>query len=673
MDAQQSDYEAISPHDQGGAGPGTYDTRTTRQELQHPAARVPGLKTTFQFPNTPSDSNSDGEYGGEEVSPAAAVAVLRRRPKPSTYDSSAIATPDIVPLDPTSMTPNSSSEKLEIPTAGETKGSSKKAYVLASDDEEVKEILRKGLEMVKEKKEPRHKRKHFRDLVFTKQFSAFDRHNQAAINSPFHGFYVLFWIAVAFLIIKMATDNWRKTGSVLGTNDILKYMFRREVVTMLVSDGIMCGITGLSWMLQRQVLSGRVAWERTGWIMQSVWELGFLVGFVGLTFIRDWPWTHTVFFVLHGIVMLMKQHSYAFYNGYLSTVYHSRQNLLHKLSQLESMSPATSPSATNPPVSALSTSHLSHRPSASEYQTRRMSLSPAKSGDPSDIEAISRAIESGEPLASDQLEVFEKLIKWEIEALSDELNGQASDPSHSYPNNLTFSNHYEYIVLPTVVYELEYPRSDNIDWLYVAEKFAAFIGVMLVMIMVSQTFIYPVVIHTVMMKELGLTAAQRLHEFPWVLSDLVFPFMMEYLMAWYLIWETTLNILAELTYFADRSFYDTWWNSVSWDQFARDWNRPVHNFLLRHVYHSSISSMRVNKHTATLITFFLSAVVHELVMWCIFKKLRGYLLVLQMCQLPLVRLSRTRWLRNQKTIGNIMFWVGIFTGPSLLCSLYLVL
>lgn len=75
-------------------------------------------------------------------------------------------------------------------------------------------------------------------------------------------------------------------------------------------------------------------------------------------------------------------------------------------------------------------------------------------------------------------------------------------------------------------------------------------------------------------------------------------------------------------------------DAVSWDQFARDWNRPVHIFLLRHVYHSSISSMKVNKHTATLITFFLSACVHELIMWCLFKKLRGYLLILQMCQLP---------------------------------------
>lgn len=53
--------------------------------------------------------------------------------------------------------------------------------------------------------------------------------------------------------------------------------------------------------------------------------------------------------------------------------------------------------------------------------------------------------------------------------------------------------------------------------------------------------------------------------------------------------------------------------SQTWDQFARDWNKPVHNFLLRHVYHSSISAYQVSKPTATLITFFLSACVHELV------------------------------------------------------------
>lgn len=72
------------------------------------------------------------------------------------------------------------------------------------------------------------RREKLRDMVFTRQFSAFDRQNQVAANSPFHGFYVLFWIAVAFLILKMGADNWRRTGNVLGTNEIMKYMFRRD-------------------------------------------------------------------------------------------------------------------------------------------------------------------------------------------------------------------------------------------------------------------------------------------------------------------------------------------------------------------------------------------------------------------------------------------------------------
>jgi sterol O-acyltransferase len=370
------------------------------------------------------------------------------------------------------------------------------------------------------------------------------------------------------------------------------------------------------------VLAADIVWQ--------VWQTVFIAGVVGFTMWREWPWTHTVFFVLHGLVMLMKQHSYAFYNGHLSSVYKQRARLLAKLRQLERISPVTSPSATAPPVCDIETSHLAKAPSAEE---RRQSL-PSPDEKMPDVARIVAAIDSGEPLDEGQVGVFKAVLWWEVDALSDELRGKSTQPGREYPNNLSLRNHYEYIVLPTVVYELEYPRSESINWYYAAEKAAACFGIIFVMIMISQAFIYPVVMDTVRMKEEGVPLAGRFQQFPWMLLDLIFPFMMEYLLTWYLIWETILNFLAELTYFADRGFYDAWWNCVSWDQFARDWNRPVHNFLLRHVYHSSISAMRVDKHTATLITFFLSACVHELVMWCIFKKLRGYLLVLQMCQLP---------------------------------------
>ncbi|KAJ4302543.1 Sterol O-acyltransferase 2 (Sterol-ester synthase 2) [Collariella sp. IMI 366227] len=373
---------------------------------------------------------------------------------------------------------------------------------------------------------------------------------------------------------------------------------------------------------------------------------------------------------MHGVVMLMKQHSYAFYNGYLSTLYDRKAKLLAKLKELEDVSPVTSPSSTEPPVAEINTAHLAKVPSARQNLERRKSVPDARVPD---VDRIVAAIDSGEPLDQEQVHVFERVLKWEVDALSDELRGDSTEPGREYPHNLTARNHYEYIVLPTVVYELEYPRSESINWYYVVEKGAACFGVIFVMIMISQTFIYPVVMDTVRMKEEGMSTAERFRQFPWMLLDLIFPFMMEYLLTWYLIWETILNFVAELTRFADRYFYDAWWNSVSWDQFARDWNRPVHNFLLRHVYHSSISAMKVDKQTATLITFFLSACIHELVMWCIFKKLRGYLLVIQMFQLPLVKLSRTKYLRNRSTLGNMFFWLGTFMAPSIICSLYLIL
>ena len=68
----------------------------------------------------------------------------------------------------------------------------------------------------------------FRDLTFTRTFSAFDRKNEAAANSPFYGFFTLSWLALALFILKTAVGNWRVHGNPLGTNDIMKIMFSRD-------------------------------------------------------------------------------------------------------------------------------------------------------------------------------------------------------------------------------------------------------------------------------------------------------------------------------------------------------------------------------------------------------------------------------------------------------------
>ena len=81
--------------------------------------------------------------------------------------------------------------------------------------------------------------------------------------------------------------------------------------------------------------------------------------------------------------------------------------------------------------------------------------------------------------------------------------------------------------------------------------------------------------------------------------------------------------------FADREFYQDWWNSTSWDQFSRKWNKPVHTFLLRHVYASTMSGFKLSRTSATFVTFLLSALCHELVMAVVTKKIRPYLFLMQ--------------------------------------------
>ncbi|KAL2221437.1 MBOAT, membrane-bound O-acyltransferase family-domain-containing protein [Thermoascus aurantiacus ATCC 26904] len=370
-------------------------------------------------------------------------------------------------------------------------------------------------------------------------------------------------------------------------NEILRLMFHKDVLVLGLTDGVLCGSTIFCLLLQRAIEKGYLSWNRSGWIIQNAWQTFYLGAVIWWTYHRDWPWTHT--------------HSYAFYNGhYLDT---------------ESSATQSSLQLTTPRFG-------SH-----------------------DLNSLHRCrYSSAAPLDLEQIRGFQRLIKWEIDLLTEELKGQCLVTANHYPNNLNVGDFYGFIPLPTL-------------------KTAATFGVIGVMIAVSQAWIYPVVMSAVQMKNEGLTLQQRLKEFPWC----------SYLLSFYVIWECVLNALAEITRFADRGFYGEWWNSVSWDQFARDWNRPVHNFLLRHVYHSSISAFNLSRSSATFVTFLLSACVHELIMLCIFRQLRGYLLMFQMLQLPLVSLSRTSLLRGRRTLGNVIFWLGIFTGPTLLCSLYLII
>lgn len=57
-------------------------------------------------------------------------------------------------------------------------------------------------------------------------------------------------------------------------------------------------------------------------------------------------------------------------------------------------------------------------------------------------------------------------------------------------------------------------------------------------------------------------------------NKLIIPIMLCYIILFYIVFDVICNALAEVTRFADREFYSDWWNSTTWDEFARKWNKP---------------------------------------------------------------------------------------------------
>jgi len=103
------------------------------------------------------------------------------------------------------------------------------------------------------------------------------------------------------------------------------------------------------------------------------------------------------------------------------------------------------------------------------------------------------------------------------------------------------------------------------------------------------------------------------------------------------------------------------------DEFARNWNRPVHLWLQRHIYLECIETFQLSRLNAVSVTFLFSSIMHELLMICCFRMFRPWLFVLQMAQVPMIIIGKD--LRGTR-FGNYFFWFGIVLGIPLLSTLY---
>jgi sterol O-acyltransferase len=219
----------------------------------------------------------------------------------------------------------------------------------------------------------------------------------------------------------------------------------------------------------------------------------------------------------------------------------------------------------------------------------------------------------------------------------------------TYPQNLTLPNYIDFLFCPTLCYELEYPRNKERSWMEVGLKTIAVFGCIFLLTLTSEEFILPVLTEAGVRLHATSSFAEAALVMAEAISMLLFPFMITFLLVFLVIFEYVLGAFAELTCFADRHFYSDWWNSCDWLEFSREWNIPVHHFLRRHVYHSSLSHF--SQPVAMFITFLVSSIFHELVMSCITKKLRGYGFLAMMLQLPIIAIQKSKYFRDKTTLN----------------------
>lgn len=244
---------------------------------------------------------------------------------------------------------------------------------------------------------------------------------------------------------------------------------------------------------------------------------------------------------------------------------------------------------------------------------------------------------------------------------------------NTYPENLTIPNALDFLFMPSLCYQLYYPRTAHVRIHYLIECALGTFGCIFLLVIISDHFMVPVLakaIRTIIEAPEDASATYFAIRLGHTVAFLMFPFMLSFLLVFWVIFEGVCNFSAEITRFADRNFYDDWWNCWTWDQFARTWNKPVHYFLLRHVYVPLNSFM--SKSLSTFFTFFVSSVLHELVMGCITLKIRGYGLFFQMTQIPYIIIQRQKFVRRHRLLGNIAFWFSIIIGIALIAALYIL-
>jgi sterol O-acyltransferase len=118
------------------------------------------------------------------------------------------------------------------------------------------------------------KQRIFPTIEYVDRVSHFD---PSSDYHDFRGFFVLFWIGLAIMVLTTMLRNYKETGYPLY---ITQWgLFKEKVWELALSDGAMVATTALSLPLHKLYMntSGVLRWNRLGMAIQSIFQAVWLI------------------------------------------------------------------------------------------------------------------------------------------------------------------------------------------------------------------------------------------------------------------------------------------------------------------------------------------------------------------------------------------------------------
>ncbi|CAD8152158.1 unnamed protein product [Paramecium octaurelia] len=211
---------------------------------------------------------------------------------------------------------------------------------------------------------------------------------------------------------------------------------------------------------------------------------------------------------------------------------------------------------------------------------------------------------------------------------------------------------FVFMITPALVFYHDYPKTKKIRFVYCLAKLINIVYFNILGAVIIAKHIEPSIIGT---QDKVLQTIL-----------LIFPLATFWILLFFLTFENILNLLAEITYFGDREFYNDWWNATTFEEFNAKWNTVVYAFLHTHVY-LQLQEWKVSRVWSKILTFAFSALLHEIILIAVLRQFTPFMTFIMLLQVPVM--MALRFLKNTR-VGLIYFWLSLLIGVPIIASYY---